>query len=153
MMQNKQHRRSGPHAIIADDITGALDTGVHFLSARSRPLLQIANGSPLDLTNAPIADVLVLDTETRLMTPRDAYNRVRSTAAELLDAGYLSFYKKIDSTYRGNVGAEIDAMLDLLRFPAAAVVSAARRMAGVAQVAALVRRGVILLRKGVACRS
>jgi len=139
-MQNKQHSRSAPHAIIADDLTGALDTGVHFLSTRSRPRLQIANGSPLDLTNAPVADVLVLDTETRLMTPRDAYNRVRSTAAELLDAGYLSFYKKIDSTYRGNVGAEIDAMLDLLRFPAAAVVSA---VPGAGRV---VRNGICLVR-------
>jgi len=140
-MQNKQHRRSGPYAIIADDLTGALDTGVHFISAQSHPLLRIANGSPLDLTNMPFADVLVLDTETRLMTPREAYSRIRSTAAELVDGGYLSFYKKIDSTYRGNVGAEIDAMLDLLGYPAAAVVSAVP-MAG-----RIVQNGICLVRE------
>lgn len=130
----------GPHAVIADDLTGAIDTGVHFLTHQSRPLLKIANGSPLRITNSLNDEVLVLDTETRLLNPREAYNQVQSVSSELMDAGYQPIFKKIDSTFRGNVGTEIDAMLDLPGFTAAAVVSAVPRAGR------KVRNGICLVR-------
>ncbi len=140
MMQSMLHHRPGPQAVIADDLTGAMDTGVHFLTHESPPSIRIANGLQLGLSNAPKNGVLVLDTETRLMEPRDAYNRVRSAVSELVNEGYLPFYKKIDSTYRGNVGTEVDAMLDTLGYPAAAVISA------VPGAGRTVRNGICLVR-------
>ena len=124
MMHSMPLRRPGPRAIIADDLTGAMDTGVHFLADGSRLSLRIQSGTPLHLTSSAVDDVLVLDTESRALGPREAYDRIRAVTSELVAEGYLPFYKKIDSTYRGNVGAEIDAMLDLLEYPAAAVISA-----------------------------
>ena len=144
MMHNLPHRKPGPLAIIADDLTGAMDTGVHFLAQQSRPLLQIADGTPLRLTSPPGEDVLVLDTETRHLNAREAYDRVKVVASELVAAGYLPFFKKIDSTYRGNVGTEIDAMMDVLRFPAAAVISAVPRAGRTVQNGMCLVRGVPL---------
>ncbi|MEE8440324.1 MAG: four-carbon acid sugar kinase family protein [Spirochaetia bacterium] len=139
-MQNIPDGRPGRFVVIADDFTGAMDTGVHFLTPQSRPLVRIVNGTPLRPTHASDDHVLVVDTETRPLGPGEAYDRVRAVASELAAEGYLRFYKKIDSTYRGNVGAELDALLDLHDYPAAAVVSA------VPKAGRTVRDGICLVR-------
>lgn len=97
--------------IIADDFTGALDTGVKLAAGGARTA--VVTGPAVDLSRtAPEIQVLVVDAETRHLTAADAYAVVRQIAAQAaaLEIPYL--YKKTDSALRGNVGAELQAMLD-----------------------------------------
>ena len=97
--------------VIADDLTGANDTGVQFARQGARTLV------PLDWHDltalARRADVLVLSTNSRAASPRVAAQRARVAAEALRCAGVVAVYKKIDSTFRGNIGAELDAILDV----------------------------------------
>jgi uncharacterized protein YgbK (DUF1537 family) len=90
-------------AVIADDLTGALDTGVQFTQW----------GFTVQLTDTPInctAEVTILNTDTRNEIPETAY-QVTYDLAKKLDQ-YNIIYKKIDSTLRGNPGPEIQAIMD-----------------------------------------
>lgn len=91
--------------IIADDLTGAMDTGVQFSKIGLRTILHIDPASVDD------ARVVVLDTESREDPPKVAYEKVRDAARRL--KGRV-IYKKIDSTLRGNIGYELDAVMDEL---------------------------------------
>ena len=116
--------------LIADDFTGALDTGVQFRTSGRAPRLTIwpEVNPPEETQDSPgergSGEFLIVDTESRFLEPADAAERVADATRELLRAGYEPFFKKIDSTFRGNVGAELSAMLDLLPYPAVAVVPA-----------------------------
>jgi len=92
--------------LIADDLTGACDAGALF-AGRGRVGVFV-DAAAVD----PGRDVAAIDTETRSLTAPEAAARVRATAERLgarLHAGLL--FKKIDSTLRGAVGAELDALL------------------------------------------
>lgn len=92
-----------PVGIIADDLTGALDTGVQLTKWALRPLVV------LDDEVGIAEQALVVSTDSRHLAAGDAYQRVRWAAALL--AG-RRLYKKIDSTARGQIGAELDGLLD-----------------------------------------
>lgn len=91
-------------AIIADDLTGAADTGVAFASQATTLLIL----SP----HTPPADVIVLSTESRDLPRDEAHARVRAAIARVSDAMWI--YKKIDSTLRGDPAGELAAVLDTL---------------------------------------
>jgi len=89
-------------AVIADDLTGALDTGVQFTQW----------GYQTQLTDHPetsIAEVTITNTDTRNKTPTEAYQTVYNIAKQLT---HDIIYKKLDSTLRGNPGPETQAILD-----------------------------------------
>jgi uncharacterized protein YgbK (DUF1537 family) len=100
-------------AIIADDLTGANDTAIQFAKhgMRSFVLWDFPRGRQVP----DFADVVVVDTETRAASRREAYERVREAAAGLKSLGVGRIYKKMDSTLRGNVGSEIRAVADEIR--------------------------------------
>ncbi|MBC7084245.1 MAG: four-carbon acid sugar kinase family protein [Firmicutes bacterium] len=108
--------------VIADDLTGANDTGVQFAKYGLCAMVVLDINSIDALANQ--ADVIVIDTDSRWSDPRTAYNKVRAAAEVLKKAGISTVYKKIDSTLRGNVGAEIDAVMDVLQAVVAFVVPA-----------------------------
>lgn len=56
--------------------------------------------------------VLVLDAETRHVAPEQAYAVVRQTTERALAANVECIYKKTDSALRGNIGAELAAVMD-----------------------------------------
>src|SRR5262245_14244315 len=91
--------------LIADDLTGACDAGAMF--AGRGPVSVVLGSGAVDRARPVVA----LDTESRAL-PADAARRlVRATAHRL--AGRLAegvLFKKIDSTLRGPVGDEIDAL-------------------------------------------
>lgn len=95
--------------VIADDLTGANDAGVQFSRQGARAIV------PLDWHNLTSlgrrADVLVLCTNSRGLPPGAAAQRAKLAAQALRKARVPAIYKKIDSTFRGNVGAELDAIL------------------------------------------
>ena len=88
--------------ILADDLTGACDTGAFF----ARP-------APVPVTVFPQrparADVTVVDTESRPLAAAQARERVRAAAGRAPRPDL--WLKKVDSTLRGAVAAEIDALI------------------------------------------
>ena len=102
--------------VIADDLTGAGDTGLQFGKRGLRTVvlldLPAAGGMGGPASGLAEADVLVVDTDSRAASTDAAYRRVREAASALLARGVAQLYKKVDSTLRGNVGSEIDALLD-----------------------------------------
>ncbi|MBS6954295.1 MAG: four-carbon acid sugar kinase family protein [Enterocloster asparagiformis] len=95
--------------IIADDFTGALDTGVQFAARGVQT--RVVVGADVDLTTQ-VAQVLVVDTETRHLPADEAYQAVAGLTKRALCAGVSYIYKKTDSALRGNIGAELAAVLD-----------------------------------------
>ncbi|NEU30528.1 four-carbon acid sugar kinase family protein [bacterium LRH843] len=98
-------------AIIADDLTGASDSGVQL----ARHGLKTAVLFDLDETSIKDYEAVVFDTDSRSISPREAYNKVKVVAEFLKNAGFKHIFKKLDSTMRGNIGAEIDAVYDVVQ--------------------------------------
>ncbi len=65
-----------------------------------------------ELSAATLTGVAVVDTDSRAVPPATAYERVSAATRLLRSAGYSRLYKKLDSTLRGNLGAELGAVLD-----------------------------------------
>lgn len=91
-----------PHIVLADDLTGAAEIAACARQAGRRAL--VLTRPPL----APVdADVLVLDTATRLSTPAQAARRLRAWVATLVRLPHAGFFLKVDSVLRGPVLAKI----------------------------------------------
>jgi uncharacterized protein YgbK (DUF1537 family) len=101
--------------IVADDLTGASDTAVQFVRAGWETELQIRPGRS-------VARVIAVTTDSRDENARDAAEAVAAAVKRLREAGITHLYKKIDSTLRGQVGAELHATLESWRAPAIAIV-------------------------------
>ncbi|WP_175073709.1 four-carbon acid sugar kinase family protein [Terribacillus sp. AE2B 122] len=97
-------------AIIADDLTGANDSGVQLARAGLETKVFLEQ----DYSAAEGAEAIVFDTDSRSIAPHEAYNKIKSITEFLLQAGFNSIYKKIDSTMRGNIGNEIKAFGDTI---------------------------------------
>lgn len=97
--------------IIADDFTGALDTGVQFAAKGAQTLVVTDLNYDFEREEQPL-DVLVMVAETRHLSPRKAYEMVYSTAKRAFQAGVRYLYKKTDSALRGNIGSELTALMD-----------------------------------------
>lgn len=97
--------------VIADDFTGALDTGIQFgaRSAKIRVTSVEQQGIFGGLDEK--FKVLILDTETRHVAPGQAYREIYRIVSEAAEAGIPYIYKKTDSGMRGNIGSELSAML------------------------------------------
>ena len=91
---------------LADDLSGALDAAAAFHLARRRVTVALSTA----LAGEPDADVVGLTTETRNVTPSAAAAIVERTLAEARRQGARLLYKKIDSTLRGPVAAEVAAL-------------------------------------------
>lgn len=98
-----------PVLVIADDFTGANDAGSGLAQAGARVHVLFGTEAPLP---EDAADVLVISTDSRAVSASQAAERVAQVVqhfAAQLQQGWL--FKKIDSTLRGNVGAETAAAL------------------------------------------
>lgn len=96
--------------IVADDFTGALDTGVQM--AGGGAVTRVTTDIHCRFSDHTDVEVLVIDAETRHLSPEKAADIVRETTARAMEAGIPYLYKKTDSALRGNVGAELSAMLE-----------------------------------------
>lgn len=101
--------------IVADDLTGAMDTGVQFAKWKLHTVVMLNDGQ------LPFAEVLVVSTDSRHETTAEAYCRAKQAAQQMKDR---LLYKKIDSTLRGNIGPELDGLLDALGLERALVAPA-----------------------------
>ena len=96
--------------MIADDFTGALDAGVQF--AKKGFSTKVLVYSKDMSFQAEDADVLVVDAETRHKKPLEAYLTIFRIVKPAAESGVKYLFKKTDSALRGNIGAELTAMLD-----------------------------------------
>lgn len=94
--------------IIADDLTGACDTAAQ-LAKQGVPALVWIDADAASQTGRPQAEALVINTEGRHVEASEAASRVRAAVKIGREWGAEFFYKKVDSTLRGNVGTELEA--------------------------------------------
>ena len=106
--------------IVADDLTSATDCGVQMMASGYRTRIPLRAGVPVP----DDIDVLALDTDTRNVPAQAAYRLTSDAIARFGGEPRAVLYKSIDSTLRGNLGAELDAMLDSGTFDAAIVAPA-----------------------------
>lgn len=98
-------------AVVADDLTGALDAVGPFAEAGMRCVVVTA---PAHLAAAfgRDAEVLAISTNSREMPPEAAAQVVRAVAAALQSVPRV--FKKIDSRMKGNIAAEVAALAQVL---------------------------------------
>lgn len=97
-------------AIVADDLTGALDTGAPFASHGLDVWLTLPPNRMSQEVEAG-AEVLALTTESRHLPADQAAIRVVSALQVAAPLQPKIIFKKIDSILRGNVGAEAVAAM------------------------------------------
>ena len=95
--------------IIADDLTGANASGVLLKKLG----LSVSSLFHLEDAAAQDTEVLAYSTASRGLTAEEAFRRVEAAFLQLKE-GREFFNKRIDSTLRGNIGAEIDGALAAL---------------------------------------
>ncbi|WP_426123871.1 four-carbon acid sugar kinase family protein [Pararhizobium sp. PWRC1-1] len=96
-------------AIIADDLTGALDTGTPFVDAG----LKVAVAIEVDAIAQALArkpDVIVINTASRALSAGAASQEMQAALTALGSTKPLILFKKIDSRLKGNVTAESIAL-------------------------------------------
>lgn len=109
--------------IVADDLTGANDTALQFFMKVSNTEI-ILDINSLNENHLNV-ETWALCNETRNIDPENA-GRIVFEATRVLKEkfGIEYFYKKIDSTLRGNIPVEILAMLEATGYDAAIVAPA-----------------------------
>lgn len=99
--------------IVADDVTGGTTVGALFARIGCAPTLfydykrVASNADPHDRA-------IIVSSNSRTSSPEEAFSRVREATQSLKDLGVHQFSKRIDTTLRGNIGAEIQGMLSVL---------------------------------------
>lgn len=106
------------YIVIADDLTGSNATCSLFkkIGLRAASILKLQNDIDYDV------DVISYSTDSRGLGKEEAYKKVSEAIKILKNSGVLVYNKRIDSTLRGNIGTEINAMLDNLEDDRVAVV-------------------------------
>jgi uncharacterized protein YgbK (DUF1537 family) len=103
--------------VIADDLTGAADTGVQFvIRGLNTCLISPDSARPIDFSRYLKRDVLVVNTHSRSLNARQASEKIALLLKDYRRDLFPLIYKKIDSTLRGNMGSEIDALLEKTGF-------------------------------------
>ena len=111
--------------VVADDVTGSNDIGIMFAKSNYQTHIyafEDAASFAVPKADLRVPDILILDTNSRLDPPDVAYRKVFAATRELQEAGCLQFHNKTCSVFRGNIGAEFDAMLDALGLEFAVVI-------------------------------
>lgn len=99
--------------VIADDLTGGNATGV-LLKKMNYQAYTVMNTESMDLQALQDCDCVIYPTDSRGVAPEVAYERVYNICSLLKDDAVKVYSNRIDSTLRGNLGSETDAMLDCL---------------------------------------
>ena len=107
-------------AVIADDLTGANDTAVQFAKIGMKAFVLLDRTKEMP----PDTDVVVVNTDSRGITAAEARSQVRTTCDWLRQWQAQAVIKKLDSTLRGNLGAEIEEAFHQLDCEVAIIVPA-----------------------------
>ncbi len=98
--------------IVADDLTGSLDTSGPFAQ---QGLTTMVVAQPLDSDADAVRDarVVSINTDSRHLGPAAAADRVERCVRRFTRQRFDIVFKKIDSTLRGNVATETMALLNV----------------------------------------
>ena len=110
-------------AMIADDLAGACDTGIEFLHAVGRVTV-IIDSDAHEVDNDQHEGLFVWNTESRSLSPSEAYRKVRRACKSAVSKGTRIIVKKTDSAFRGPFGREIAAVMDELQIDLCYIVPA-----------------------------
>ncbi|MFS0774940.1 four-carbon acid sugar kinase family protein [Neobacillus sp. 3P2-tot-E-2] len=95
-------------SVISDDLTGASDCGGQLVRFGLKVSVVVQEHSE----KTDDYDAVIYNTDSRSVTGFEAYQRVKKVC-DTIKAGPVDLvYKKIDSTMRGNIGVEINAIYD-----------------------------------------
>ena len=95
-------------------MTGCMDAGLQLVKKGYRVSVAVSSKDIGFLASK--SDVVVVDTESRNSTPEEAQNKVRDLVRNMDAVGYSLIYKKVDSTLRGNIGSELEALIQDHRY-------------------------------------
>ena len=107
---------------VADDLTGATTTGVLLARSKAQTAVFFNEEAAEKAKGANEMDAILVSSNSRPLPADEAYEKVKSATLALKRMGVKYFSKRIDTTLRGGVGVEIDAMLDQIGEDAVAVV-------------------------------
>jgi len=99
--------------VIADDLTGANDTGVQFTKKGYNTIVSVLDERSTIIIPDNL-DVFVMDIETRELESKTARKRLKSILEKININEKDIVYKKVDSTLRGNIGDEIEEIMMIL---------------------------------------
>ena len=100
-------------AIIADDLTGASDTGIKLVQRGYHVNVAFNIDNAKEMMNH--SHVLAINTSSRETQAAIAYQKVFELTKALAEAGFQHLFKKVDSVFRGHEGTEIEAMMEALQ--------------------------------------
>lgn len=107
---------------VADDLTGATTTGVLLARSKARTAVFFNEEAAEKAEGIDELDAILISSNSRPLPANEAYDKVKSATIALKRMGVEYFSKRIDTTLRGGVGVEIDAMLDQMKEGTVAVV-------------------------------
>lgn len=107
---------------VADDLTGATTTGVLLARSKARTAVFFNEEAALKGEGVDELDAILISSNSRPLPANEAYEKVKSATSALKRMGVKYFSKRIDTTLRGGVGVEIDAMMDVVDDDCVAVV-------------------------------
>jgi len=96
--------------IIADDLTGANDSGVQLTEKglNTSVLFEITEQT------SHLDSGIVINTDSRALVQKQAFDVTKQAAEFLKKSGYPHIYKKMDSTLRGHIGTELKAINEVM---------------------------------------
>ncbi|AEV30839.1 hypothetical protein SpiGrapes_3092 [Sphaerochaeta pleomorpha str. Grapes] len=95
--------------IIADDLTGALDTGVQFAKNGYSTALQVVTTRYLIEIPSPDIEVLIIDAEQRHLSDAKAEEKIIALVTQIKAFSPHYLFVKTDSGLRGPIGASLQA--------------------------------------------
>lgn len=107
---------------VADDLTGATTTGVLLARSKARTAVFFNEEAAEKTEGIDELDAILISSNSRPLPANEAYDKVKSATIALKKMGVEYFSKRIDTTLRGGVGVEIDAMLAQMKEGTVAVV-------------------------------
>ena len=114
---------TGVIGIVADDLTGANDTALQFfMKGSNTEIIFEAND---ELQNHLNVGTWALTTESRNIEAKLAARVMWENSKKIKEnLNVTNYYKKIDSTLRGNIAVETLTMLDAIEYDAAVIAPA-----------------------------
>lgn len=107
---------------VADDLTGATTTGVLLARSKARTAVFFNVEAASNAEEVEELDAIIISSNSRPLPANEAYDKVKDATIALKHMGVKYYQKRTDTTMRGGIGVEIDAMLDQLSEETVAVV-------------------------------
>lgn len=99
--------------ILADDLTGAMDTGVQFTKYGISTI--VTTKLDTEVLTTTDARALVINTESRHLKEKIAKQKIMDILKILKTFPIKYYYKKVDSTLRGNIRGELEGFMEELK--------------------------------------